>query len=74
MNTYERPTLSMISSFKELTGLAALGTRETLVRHQLLCACTRCVPSCAISGSVRGPVRMRHHVNIDTPDEEALAL
>jgi hypothetical protein len=36
MNTYERPTLSMAGSFKELTGLAALGTRETLVRHQLL--------------------------------------
>jgi hypothetical protein len=26
----------MAGSFKELTGLAALGTRETLVRHQLL--------------------------------------
>ena len=36
MNTYERPTLSMTGSFKELTDLAALGTRETLVQQQLL--------------------------------------
>jgi Family of unknown function (DUF5972) len=36
MNTYERPTLAVAGSFKKLTGLAALGPRETLVQHQLL--------------------------------------
>ena len=36
MNTYKCPTLTVAGSFKKLTGLAALGPRETLVRHQLL--------------------------------------
>jgi hypothetical protein len=36
MKTYERPTLSVAGSFEKLTGLAALGPRETLVQQQLL--------------------------------------
>jgi hypothetical protein len=36
MNTYEHPTLTVAGSFKELTGLAALGPREMLVQQQLL--------------------------------------
>ena len=36
MRTYERPTLTVVGSFKNLTGLAALGSHETLVQHQLL--------------------------------------
>jgi hypothetical protein len=36
MRTYERPAMTAAGSFEKVTGLAALGLRETLVRHQLL--------------------------------------
>jgi hypothetical protein len=36
LNTYERLKLSVVGSFEKLTGLAALGTRETLAQLELL--------------------------------------
>jgi hypothetical protein len=33
---YQRPTLTGAGSFKQVTGLAALGPREMLVQSQLL--------------------------------------
>jgi hypothetical protein len=36
MRPYERPTLSLAGSFDKVTGLAAWGPRETLVRYELL--------------------------------------
>jgi hypothetical protein len=36
MRPYERPTLILAAPFKTVTGLAARGSRETLIQHQLL--------------------------------------
>jgi Family of unknown function (DUF5972) len=36
MRTYERPTLTAVGTFAELTGLGGRGPRDILFRHQLL--------------------------------------
>jgi hypothetical protein len=36
MRIHERPALPVAGSFDKVTGLAVLGTRETLVQQQLL--------------------------------------
>jgi hypothetical protein len=36
VRTYERPTLTRIGSFKELTGLGGSGPRDVAMRHQSL--------------------------------------